>query len=257
MNQHLPLILISNDDGYNSKGILALIDAVRGLGEIVVMAPDGPRSGAAGAITTQQPLRVDKIEESERLTMYKCSGTPVDCTKLALHGYVPRTPDIILSGINHGDNSSVNVHYSGTMGVVIEGCLKGIPSVGFSLCEHDANADFTPCLPIVRDISERVIREGLPQDVCLNVNFPKVERLKGVRVCRQTRGTWLGEFEECRHSKGSAYYWMTGEYHNFESGVEGTDHWALDNGFAAITPTHIDVTAYEAMSVLKSFNQDL
>lgn len=249
-----PLILLSNDDGYAAKGINELIKALNGLGEIIVMAPDGPRSGASSAITSESPVKFSKIKKEKDITIYKCSGTPVDCIKLALHTVVPRTPDLIIGGINHGDNSSVNVHYSGTMGIVIEGCLKGIPSIGFSLCDHDHDADFTPTLPYIRKITENVLKNKLPNGICLNVNFPKTPQIKGVRVCQQTNGTWENEWKTCVHPRGGEYFWLTGNYNNLEPDNEKSDHWALDNGYAAITPTQIDVTAYQFINKLKSWD---
>ena len=236
-----PLILLSNDDGYQAKGINELIKALRDEAELVVVAPDGPRSGASGAITSAVPVHYEKVSEEEGLSIYKCSGTPVDCTKLALHTIVGRTPDMIIGGINHGDNSSVNVHYSGTMGVVVEGCLKGIPSIGFSLCNHDADADFSFTLPYVKSIVKTTLENGLPYGTCLNVNFPDTKELKGIRICRQTDGVWINEFAECNHPRHNGYYWLT-------------DHWALDHGYVAITPTKIDVTSYELMEKMKSWN---
>ena len=150
MKNEKPLILISNDDGYFSKGLRVLVETLKGLGEIIVMVPDGPRSGASAAITSELPVHYNKVKEEEDLIIYKCNGTPVDCIKLAMFELLPRLPDLVIGGINHGDNSAVNVHYSGTMGVVIEGCLKGIPSIGYSLCDHDADADFNPRLSRVR-----------------------------------------------------------------------------------------------------------
>ncbi|MCF2580503.1 5'/3'-nucleotidase SurE [Bacteroides caecigallinarum] len=249
-----PLILLSNDDGYQAKGINELIKALRDEAELVVVAPDGPRSGASGAITSAVPVHYEKVSEEEGLSIYKCSGTPVDCTKLALHTIVGRTPDMIIGGINHGDNSSVNVHYSGTMGVVVEGCLKGIPSIGFSLCNHDADADFSFTLPYVKSIVKTTLENGLPYGTCLNVNFPDTKELKGIRICRQTDGVWINEFAECNHPRHNGYYWLTGSYKNYEPNVEDTDHWALDHGYVAITPTKIDVTSYELMEKMKSWN---
>ena len=178
MTNERPLLLLSNDDGVNAKGIRELIGALRPVADLIVVAPDGPRSGSSGAITSEPPLRSAKVRQEPGLTVYKCSGTPVDCVKLALHALVPRKPDMVIGGINHGDNSSVNVHYSGTMGVVIEGCLKGIPSVGFSLCNHSADADFSATLPYVRCIVEEVLAKGLPEGKCLNVNFPDTNEPK-------------------------------------------------------------------------------
>ena len=161
MTRQRPLLLLSNDDGVNAKGLRELIRTLCPLADLVVVAPDGPRSGSSGSITSENPLRAVLVEQKPGIVLCKCSGTPVDCVKLALHSLVPRTPDMVIGGINHGDNSSVNVHYSGTMGVVIEGCLKKIPSVGFSLCNHAADADFSAVLPYVRRITEQVLAEAL------------------------------------------------------------------------------------------------
>ena len=186
------------------------------------------------------------------------NGTPVDCVKLAFSElFVERQPDLILSGINHGDNAAVNVHYSGTMGVVIEGCLKGLPSVGFSLADPDEDADFEPLRPYVRSIVERVLTEGLPKDVCLNVNFPRTPTFKGVKVCRMNRGTWVNECEKMHHPRGYEYFWITGEFRSEESEAEDTDRWALDNNYVAVTPTKVDVTDYVTMDSLKQWEMGL
>ena len=220
MKKEKPLILLSNDDGVNAKGLNELIRALRGLGEIIVMAPDGPRSGASGSITSEHP-------------------------------------DVVIGGINHGDNSAVNVHYSGTMGVVIEGCLKGIPSIGYSLCNHLADADFSALLPYIRRITEEVLEHGLPAGICLNVNFPDVAEFKGVRICRQTNGTWEKEWKVCTHPRGGEYYWLTGQFVNHEPEAVDSDHWALNHGYVAITPTQIDVTAYSIIKDLKNWKLDV
>lgn len=257
MKKEKPLILLSNDDGVEAKGLNELIRGLRGMGDIIVMAPDGPRSGASGAITSEVPVRYKKVREEEGLAVYKCTGTPVDCVKLALHAVVPRRPDVVIGGINHGDNSSVNVHYSGTMGVVIEGCLKELPAIGYSLCNHSADADFSPLLPYVRRITAQVLEHGLPQGICLNVNFPDAPAFRGVRVCRQTKGAWVNEWKCSRHPRGGEYFWLTGEYDNHEPEAEDTDHWALDHGYVAVTPTRIDVTAYGFMDELGTWNLEL
>ncbi|MEJ8762271.1 MULTISPECIES: 5'/3'-nucleotidase SurE [unclassified Phocaeicola] len=254
MAKERPLLLLSNDDGFNAKGIRELIKALRPVADLVVVAPDGPRSGSSGAITSVQPLQYSLIQQEPGLFIYKCTGTPVDCIKLALFDIVTRVPSMVIGGINHGDNSSVNVHYSGTMGVVIEGCLKGIPSVGFSLCNHAADADFSPVLPYVRSIVEKVLEKGLPNGTCLNVNFPDTAEIKGVRVCRQTNGVWINEFVKTENPRGGYSFWLTGDYCNLEVGAEATDHWALDNGYVAITPTKVDVTDYKLMEELKTWN---
>ena len=252
-----PLILLSNDDGYRAKGINELINILRDIADLVVVAPDGPRSGASAAITSIHPLNYVQLSDNEGVTVYKCNGTPVDCVKIGLNSIVPRRPDLIIGGINHGDNSSVNVHYSGTMGVVIEGCLKGVPSIGLSLCDHDEDACFEPCFPYILRIVNEVLEKGLPYGTCLNVNFPKAEAYKGIRICRQTDGVWTKEFEPCQHPKGGHYFWLTGVYKNNEPESEDTDHWALDHGFVAITPTQIDVTAYGLMKEMQNWNWEV
>lgn len=254
MVKERPLLLLSNDDGFNAKGICELVKVLRPLADLVVVAPDGPRSGSSGAITSIQPLQFSLVQQEPGLSVYKCTGTPVDCIKLALFDIVTRVPSMVIGGINHGDNSSVNVHYSGTMGVVIEGCLKGFPSVGFSLCNHSADADFSPVLPFVRSIVETVLEKGLPAGTCLNVNFPDTDQIEGVRICRQTNGVWINEFIKKECPDGGIDYQLTGDYCNFEVGVKDTDRWALDNGYVAITPTQVDMTAYALMEEMKSWN---
>ena len=266
MENKKPLILISNDDGYQAKGIRCLIEMVRPMADIIVCAPDGARSGMACAFSAMKPLTlVKRSEESEkegvaggRVEVWSCNGTPVDCVKMALNELCPRKPDLVLGGINHGDNASVNTHYSGTMGVVMEGCMKYIPSIAYSLCDHREDADFSPLAPYVKNITERVLREGLPKGVCLNVNFPVLGEegcamtdYAGVRICRMAFGTWGNEVTKCHHPRGFDYWWMVGSYSNDEPEAEDTDNWALRHGYVAITPTRMDVTAYEAMEQLQ------
>ena len=258
-----PLILISNDDGYQAKGINSLVDMLRDMADILVCAPDSARSGFSCAFSATTPLRLEKRHEEQGIAIWSSNGTPVDCVKLALHELLPnRRPNLVIGGINHGDNGSVNSHYSGTMGVVLEGTMKYIPSVAFSLCDHDENADFEPLRPYIRQVTEQVLREGLPKGVCLNMNFPKPltaqssstsSPYKGVRVCRMAQGRWLNEITKCHHPRGYDYYWMVGHYSNDEPDADDTDNWALTHGYIAITPTRIDVTAYEAMETLRHF----
>ena len=266
-----PLILISNDDGYQAKGINELIKMVAPLGDILVCAPDGPRSGFSCAFSATIPLTLTRHDDpsslhtphSTNIEVWSSNGTPVDCVKLALARLVTRRPDLVIGGINHGDNGSVNSHYSGTMGVVMEGCMKYIPSVAFSLCDHHDDADFEPLRPYIVDITRRVLEKGLPKGVCLNVNFPLIEggrskelgskegTYRGVRVCRMAQGSWLNEVTTCHHPRGYDYHWMVGHYRNDEPEATDTDNWALNHGYVAITPTTFDVTAYEAMEGLK------
>ena len=263
-----PLILISNDDGYQAKGINSLVDMLHDMGDIVVCAPEGPRSGFGCAFSATTPLVLTPHEQRPGLEIWSSNGTPVDCVKLALSELLGgRRPDIIIGGINHGDNASVNTHYSGTMGVTIEGCMKYIPSVAYSLCDHDVFADFEPLRPYIRQFTRRVLEEGLPKGVCLNINFPVVvapgERkeargvtcveggFRGVKVCRMAAGTWGKEISRSHHPRGYDYFWMVGSYQNDEPQAEDTDNWALHHGYIAITPTRIDVTAYEAMQQVR------
>lgn len=254
MRENSPLILISNDDGYHSKGINSLIDMVGGLGYVIVCAPESARSGYSCAFSVTTPLRLKKRKEWDNGQMWSCNGTPVDCVKLALselcHG---RTPNIVIGGINHGDNASVNTHYSGTMGVTMEGCMKHIPSVAFSLCDHNDDADFSPLRPFVQRIVRKVLKDGLPTGVCLNINFPAAAKFNGVKVCRMARGTWGKEVARCHHPRGYDYYWLTGKYTNDEPEAEDTDNWALTHGFVAITPTRMDVTSYEMVEKMKDW----
>lgn len=250
-----PLIFISNDDGYTSGGITALIDMLRPLARLLVVAPDAPRSGFSCAFSATSPLRLTPRHSEDGLEIWSCNGTPVDCLKLALDQFCrERKPDMVVSGINHGDNASVNTHYSGTMGVAMEGAMKYIPSVAFSLCDQRADADFSPMRGIVGSVSRRVLRDGLPKGVCLNVNVPLVEHLKGVKVCRMAYGTWGKECVKMRHPRGYDYFWMTGSYTNDEPLAEDTDNWALTHGYIAITPTHIDVTDYAMLAEMKYWN---
>jgi len=250
-----PLILVSNDDGYHAKGINCLIEWVRELGDIIVCAPERARSGFACAFSATTPLTMKLRRKSEGVEVWSCNGTPVDCVKMALAELCPRKPDLVIGGINHGDNASVNTHYSGTMGVTMEGCMKYIPSIAFSLCDHRDDADFEPMRPYVRQMVQRVLNEGLPLGVCLNINFPLASEFKGVKVCRMAKGTWGNEVTKCRHPRGYDYWWMVGTYHNDEPDAEDTDNWALNHGYIAITPTQIDVTAYEMLAKMKDWEQ--
>ncbi len=254
MENERPLILVSNDDGVMAKGISELIKFLRPLGEIVVMAPDSARSGSGCAMTVTQPVHFRQVRRDVGLTVYACSGTPADCVKLAFNSVLNRTPALVVGGINHGDNSATNVHYSGTMGVVIEGCLKGIPSIGFSICDHSPGADFDAAGPYVRSIAAAVLEKGLPPLTCLNVNFPVTKELKGVKICEQAKGGWGKEWEQCPRKTDPNYFWLTGEFTDHEPDNEKNDHWALAQGYVAITPVTVDVTAYHFIEELKSWN---
>lgn len=249
-----PFILIANDDGYHSHGIRQLVDFVSEMADVLVVAPEGARSGYSCAFSATDYLRLKPRHNMGNIEVWSCSGTPVDCIKIALSQLCcDRRPDLILSGINHGDNSSVNNHYSGTMGAALEGCMKYISSVAFSSCYYDEEANLEPLRPYVQQIVRKVLSEGLPKGICLNVNFPARQHFEGVKVCRMTFGSWVEEIDKCRHPRGYDYYWVVGHYHNDEPGIEGTDQYALDNGYVAITPTKVDVTAYDFMKQLQNW----
>ncbi len=250
-----PLILISNDDGYHAKGIHCLIDFIRDLGDIIVCAPESTRSGFSRAFSATTPLLLkereikgvkeydEEIPNSGYCKIYSCTGTPVDCLKMAYNRLCPKKPDLVLGGINHGGNESTNSHYSGTVGIVMEGALKGIPSIAFSLCDFDDDANFEPMRQLVRKMVEKVLKEGLPNYVCLNVNVPK-DWNGEVKQCRMAHGHWRQEVDERIHpGNGKPYYWMTGYYQNDEPNAEDTDAWAIAHGITSITPLTADQTA--------------
>jgi 5'/3'-nucleotidase len=252
-----PLILVTNDDGITSPGIQALTEAVKDMGEIVVVAPDKPQSGVGHAITINATLRMNKLSSTDGIERYSCTGTPVDCVKLAVNRLLDRKPDLVVSGINHGSNSSINVIYSGTMSAAIEGSLEGIPSIGFSLLSHSIDADFSAARKYAGIVTRKVLQSGLPQDVCLNVNIPKLheDEIMGIKVCRQARAYWFEEFDARQDPNGNEYYWMTGEFVNQDEGQD-TDEWALANNFVSVVPTQCDLTAYKALEEIKKLEDD-
>ena len=246
------LILITNDDGADAKGIEVLTRLMTQIGDVVVVAPDGPRSAQSNALTVTQPIRFKKLEEEEGLVRYSCTGTPTDCVKLALNEIVDRKPDLIVSGINHGSNSAINVIYSGTMGAVLEGCENGILSIGFSICNHFPDADFSFFEPFILQITRKALKEGLAYGTCLNVNAPCGD-IAGVTIARQCDGYWTKEFARRTDPVGRAYFWLTGFFENNEPDAEDTDEWALTHGTISIVPTKIDMTAYESMEALRKW----
>lgn len=250
-----PLILISNDDGYSAKGIGVLMNVLTEFGDVVVVAPHTGRSGKGCAITSENPVKYWQVKEVPGLQVYACTGTPVDCVKLAFHSILKRRPALVVGGINHGDNSAVNAHYSGTMGIVFEGCMKEIPSIAFSLCSHDADADFMPAVPYIRNIVSEVLQRGLPVGSCLNVNFPDSPSYAGVKVCRQANGQWVNEWGAHEHPNGGVWYWLTGSF-NCKDTAADADRVALDNNYVTITPTRIDVTDYSLLDSMKGWNID-
>ena len=247
-----PLILISNDDGYRAGGLEALIEAAHPYGDLLVVAPAEGQSAMSHALTVKLPIRVEKRVEKPGFTMYVCYGTPCDCIKIALHKFVDQKPDLILSGINHGSNSSVNVLYSGTMAAAIEGCMYYIPAVGFSLLDHSPNADFTPYIKYIKTIIENVLKNGLRKGTCLNVNIPKIhaDDIRGIRISRQTRGYWNEEFILRTDPYNRDYYWLTGSFFNEEPEAKDTDEWALKNNYISVVPVQIDMTCHKSIDEL-------
>lgn len=242
----VPVILVTNDDGYAARGINALVDSLRGMGRIVVCAPDSPRSGFSSSFTCTRPISLQLVSDDGEVAVYSCSGTPVDCVKLALHRFFSqRRPDILLSGINHGGNDSICVMYSGTMGAALEGCAVGLPSIGFSLLNHSPQADFSAVLPFVRAITQQVLEHPMPKGVVLNVNMPDVAQPKGVRICRQADGYWDKEYHylEGDEQSGIARFQVTGVYVNRESEATDTDRYWLEHDYISAVPTTVDQTA--------------
>lgn len=247
------LILVVNDDGWQAQGIGHLARLMTRLGRVVVVAPSGARSGAGCSITSTQAVRLVRLgTDDEGIEWVSCGGTPVDCVKIALEHVCHRLPDLVVSGINHGDNSSICIHYSGTMGAVLEACMKGLPAVGYSLRTFKQQCNFVPFDKVILQVAEHVLQNGLPQDVCLNVNFPEVDRLEGARVTRMCRGYWSSEWMPAQHPHGAEFYWLTGRFDNLEAEATDTDNWALDHGYASITPIQLDMTARRAMADLSA-----
>lgn len=240
-------IMITNDDGIEAKGLRFLVNTVKNLGDIFVVAPDGPRSGMASAITTEIPLRISRREDYLGARMWSVSGTPVDCVKIGLSNAINCRPDIIISGVNHGSNSGNSVIYSGTMGAVIEGCNQGIPSVGFSLLHYHNDADFSQTAPFIRRIVEAVIKEGLPHGICLNVNFPTHCVPLGLKVCKGAPGYWTDEYIEQTDPMGRPFFWLSGHYHNINPEDASTDNYWLERKWATVVPVHPDMTARNAI----------
>jgi 5'-nucleotidase len=247
-----PLILVTNDDGYTAIGIRNLIEAAKKFGDVIVVAPDKPQSGMGHAITINNTLRIQEIEVNDVYKEYACSGTPVDCVKLAIANILKRKPDLILSGINHGSNSSISVIYSGTMSAAVEGAIEGIPSIGFSLCDYSINANFNACMVHVEKVIKHVLEYGLESGTCLNVNFPKYngEPYKGIQICRQAKAVWIEQFDERHDPNGRPYYWLTGYLQNLDKETD-TDEFALSNYYVSVVPTQFDLTAYQAIQKLK------
>ncbi len=242
-----PLILVTNDDGIVAPGIRSLVEAMSTLGEVVVVAPDSPQSAKGHAITITDPIRIRKVDVFDDIISYECSGTPVDCVKIARNVVLKhRNIDLCVSGINHGSNASINVIYSGTMSAAMEASLEGIKSIGFSLCDFSFEADFTPCMPYVKSISQWALDNPLNGTNLLNVNFPRTDTIQGIKLCRQAKARWIEEFQEGTNPRGEKYYWMTGRFVN-EDPREDADINALENGYVSIVPTYHDLTHNESL----------
>jgi 5'-nucleotidase len=252
-----PLILITNDDGIYAPGINYLSKIAKEFGDIVVVAPDKPQSGMGHAITINATLRLEKTHYHNATIEMACSGTPVDCVKMAVNHILPKKPDLILSGINHGSNSAINVIYSGTMSAAIEGALEGCPSIGFSLCDYSFEADFTQAELFIKKIITNALQNGMPKGVCLNVNIPKLQasNIKGIKVARQANASWEEKFDERKDPYGRNYYWLTGEFINHEKEANDTDEWALTNNYISVVPIQADLTAYAAIQQLKKLEE--
>ena len=250
-----PLILVTNDDGITAPGIRALISVMNELGDVVVVAPDSPQSAMGHAITINSTLHCDsiKIDEGPQIE-YSCSGTPADCIKMGINEILKRKPDICVSGVNHGSNSSINVIYSGTMSAALEASIEGIPAIGFSLLDYRWNADFDVIKPFIKKITKAAIKEGIPKGNALNVNFPKLieSEIKGIKICRQAKAHWVEKFDKRKSPQGKEYYWLTGEFINQDKG-EDSDEWALKNGYISIVPVKFDMTDYSNIKKLNNW----
>jgi len=256
MAKDKPLILITNDDGITAPGIRSLISVMNELGDVWVVAPDKGQSGMGHAITVNSTLHVDEVNiDNGPQKEFSCSGTPADCVKLAISELLPKKPDLCVSGINHGSNSAINVIYSGTMSAAIEAGMEGVPSIGFSLLDFSLDADFEPSKSYIKSIAEKVLNEGVPNGVILNVNIPNLakDKIQGVKICRQAKATWEEEFDRRVDPRGRTYFWLTGKFVNLDKG-EDTDEWALENGYVSVVPVQYDLTAYFAMQHLNSWD---
>ena len=251
-----PLILVTNDDGINAPGIRTLVSVIKDIGDVIVVAPDSPQSGMGHAITINSTLHSSRITpKNSEIIEYSCSGTPADCVKLAINELMPRKPDLCVSGINHGSNSSINVIYSGTMSAAIEAGIEGVPAIGFSLLDYSWNADFSQSKDFIRKITLNALNNVIPKGVVLNVNIPAVKKsdIKGVKICRQAMAYWVEEFDKRKNPLGQEYYWLTGKFVNKDQG-EDTDEWALNNNYISIVPVEFDLTAHHAIKGLNEWD---
>ncbi len=255
MAKKRPLILVTNDDGITAPGIRALIQIMNKIGDVVVVAPDRPQSGMGHAITVDNVLHCNPITIDDGPQIeYSCSGTPADCVKMAINEILNRKPDLCVSGINHGANSSINVIYSGTMSAAVEAGIEGVPAIGFSLLDFNYQADFKQGIEFVKRITLSALKNGIPEATVLNVNIPRLkkEHIKGIKICRQANGYWREDFDKRKSPFGKEYYWLSGEFVNKDKG-EDTDIWALENGFVSIVPVQFDLTAHHMIQKLNSW----
>ncbi len=249
-----PLILVTNDDGINAPGLRILIKLMHKIGDVFVVAPNKPRSGCSQSITINSIINCRKIKSKIlNIKEYECSGTPADCVKIAVNELMTRKPDLCVSGINHGSNSSINVLYSGTMSAAIESGVQGIPSIGFSLLNHSWSADFNPIIPFVEKIVKKSILNKISPQTILNVNFPSSEKINGIKICKQAKTHWNEKFIKRKSPMGERYYWLSGDF-IIEDNSKDSDEWALANGYVSIVPTHFDYTNYALINKLKRWD---
>jgi 5'-nucleotidase len=251
-----PVILVTNDDGITAPGIAALVKAMKTIGDVVVVAPDSPQSGMGHAITVAEPLRLEEVKMFSGVICYQASGTPADCVKLAVARVLHKKPDLVVSGINHGSNASINVIYSGTMSAAVEGAIEGIQAIGFSLVNYSHEADMETAAKVAAKLARKLLADPLPKGTLLNVNIPYVpyEKLKGYRVCRQAVAKYDEKFDERIDPHGRKYYWLVGDFVNHDLG-EDSDVWALENNYVSIVPVQFDMTAHHVMANLKNWEE--
>lgn len=248
-------ILITNDDGVLAPGIRFLIDIMKEFGNVTIVAPDKGQSGSSHAITFSEPLKLKSIKEEEGYKEFSCNGTPVDCVKLGENVAMDVKPDLLVSGVNHGSNASINVIYSGTMAAVIEGCIDEIPAIGFSIDTYSSEIDFEPARPYIRKIVQGIIKNGMPKDTCLNVNIPLMENINGMKVCRQAKASWKEGFDSRVNPRGESYHWLTGSFVVEDNGQDSDLH-ALSKGYISLVPVQVDLTAYKQLEHFKFLEED-
>ena len=249
-----PLILVTNDDGISAPGLRTLIHVMNTIGNVVVVAPDSPQSGMGHAVTINNTLHLEAVSIDDGPQQeYTCSGTPTDCVKIAISELLDKKPNLCVSGINHGSNSSINIIYSGTMSAAVEAGIKGIPAIGFSLCDYSWNANFENTKTYIQSITRSTLKNGLDQGTVLNVNFPNsTTYYKGVKICRQANAHWEETFDKRTNPLGKDYYWLSGTFENYDTG-DDTDEWALANQYVSIVPVQFDMTAHQSINKLKNW----